>query len=251
MAFESGAPGEAIAGEERRHGVSASERVGAGGSRAGLLGGGTAGNERLTAATGVVLLGLLAVIGVTLLRLHGLLWVHLFVGMLLIGPVLLKMSSTGYRFARYYTHEPRYRRKGPPEKAMRVLAPLVVISTVVVFASGVALLLIGPSSRDELLPIHKVSFIVWVSVTSLHVLGHLLEMPRALGVRRETLGYMNGAGASWQRTPMRAGGAGRGLSLSIALVSGIVLAVALIPQYSPWLNAQRQRDAHQQLQGDR
>jgi hypothetical protein len=203
----------------------------------------------LTAVTGVVLLLLLAVIGVTLLRLRSLLWVHLFVGMLLMGPVLLKMSSTGYRFARYYTHEPRYRRKGPPETAMRVLAPLVVISTVVVFASGVALLLIGPSSRGELLPIHKVSFIVWVSVMSLHVLGHLVELPGALGVRRETMSYAQGA--SWQRTPMRAGAAGRGLSVSVALVSGLVLALALIPQYSPWLNAQRQRDAQRQLAGDR
>ena len=35
-----------------------------------------------------------------------LLWVHLFVGMVLIGPVLLKMASTGYRFARYYTANP-------------------------------------------------------------------------------------------------------------------------------------------------
>jgi hypothetical protein len=251
MAFESGAPGEAIAGEEHAHRVRAHGRAGDGGARTGLLGGGTAGNERLTAATGVVLLVLLAVIGVTLLRLHGLLWVHLFVGMLLIPPVLLKMGSTGYRFTRYYTHEPRYRRKGPPETIMRVLAPLVVISTVVVFASGVALLLIGPSSRHDLLPIHKVSFIVWVSVTVLHVLGHLADLPRALGVRRETMGYLNGGGASWQRTPMRAGGVGRALSLSTALVSGVALAVALVPQYTPWLNAQHQRDAGRQLLGGR
>lgn len=203
-----------------------------------LAGGGTAGNERLTAITGVVLLVLLAVIGLTLLRLHGLLSVHLFVGMLLIPPVLLKLASTGYRFARYYTHEPRYRRKGPPEKIMRVLAPLVVISTVVVFASGVALLLIGPSSRGDLLPVHKVSFIVWVSVTALHVLGHLLELPRALGVRRETMGYAEGSRARWHSSPMRAGGAGRTLSLSAALLSGIALAVVLVPQYGPWLDAQ-------------
>jgi hypothetical protein len=219
--------------------------------RTGLLGGGTAGNERLTAATGAVLLALLAVIGVTLLRLHQLLWVHLFVGMLLIPPVLLKMGSTGYRFARYYTHEPRYRRKGPPQTIMRLLAPLVVISTVVVFLSGVALLLVGPSSRQDLLPVHKVSFIVWVSVTVLHVLGHLAELPRALGVRRETMGYVNGGGASWQRTPMRAGGAGRVLSLSAVLLSGIVLALALVPQYAPWLNAQRERDARHALLGGR
>ena len=247
MAIESGVPGDAIAGEERAHDLSGEERAhglfgAAKAERGGLLsrlaGGGTAGNERLTAATGVVLLVLLAVISLTLLRLRGLLSVHLFVGMLLIPPVLLKMASTGYRFGRYYTHNARYRSKGPPEAIMRALAPLVVISTVVVFASGVALLLIGPSSRSELLPIHKVSFIVWASVTALHVLGHLMELPRALGVRRESLGYVDGGGAHWRRNPIKAGGAGRTLSLSAALVSGIALAVLLVPQYGPWLNAQ-------------
>jgi hypothetical protein len=212
-----------------------------------LNGGGTTGNERLTALTGVVLLVLLAVIGVTLLRLRPLLSVHLFVGLLLIPPVLLKLGSTGYRFVRYYTHDPTYRRKGPPETVMRLLAPLVVLSTLVVFVSGVVLLAIGPSSRPTLLPIHKVSFIVWAVVASLHVLGHLPELPRALGAKRESDGnvriesstagarFAPTAGTGWDP---RAGRAGRILSLSGALVAGIVLAVVLIPEFAPWLNAQ-------------
>ena len=55
-----------------------------------------------------------------------------------------------------------------------------MLSTVVVFASGVALLFAGPSSRGTLLPIHKVSFIVWLAFTALHVLAHLPEICRAL-----------------------------------------------------------------------
>ena len=55
---------------------------------------------------------LLAVLGVTIVRLRPLLSEHLFVGMLLVPPVLLKMGSTGYRFARYYTGDRSYRRKG-------------------------------------------------------------------------------------------------------------------------------------------
>src|SRR5438270_10798700 len=122
-------------------------------TRAGhLTGGGTSGNSRLTAATGVMLLAPLAVIGVTLLNLRGLLSVHLFVGMLLIPPVLLKMGTTGYRFVRYYTADPAYRRKGPPAAPLRLIAPIVILSTVVVLASGVALLVLGPSARDEPLP---------------------------------------------------------------------------------------------------
>ena len=57
--------------------------------RSRLIGGGTDGNELLTSLTGAVLIVLLAVIGVTILQMRPLLSVHLFVGMLLIGPVAL------------------------------------------------------------------------------------------------------------------------------------------------------------------
>jgi hypothetical protein len=114
-----------------------------------LTGGGTDGNEQLTAITGVILLVVLAVIGVTILRIRQLISVHLFVGLLVIGPVALKMASTGYRFARYYTRDTAYRRKGPPELVLRLMAPIVVLSTVVVLASGVVLLLDGPAGRGQ------------------------------------------------------------------------------------------------------
>ena len=63
---------------------------------------GVAGNARLTAANAVVLLVLLAAEGVTILRVHQLLSPHVFIGMVLIPPVLLKVASTTWRFARYY-----------------------------------------------------------------------------------------------------------------------------------------------------
>jgi hypothetical protein len=193
-----------------------------------LTGGGTTGNERLTAATGVLLLVLLAVIGITILRLGQLLWVHLFVGMLLLPPVLLKLGSTGYRFARYYTANPAYREKGPPATPMRLLAPFVVISTVVVMGSGVALLFAGPSSRGTLFPIHKLSFFAWLAFTALHVLGHLLDLPAPLRAD-----FRANAGLSGQEP----GRDGRVLSLIGVLVAGLVLAVLLIPEFSPWLHA--------------
>ena len=52
---------------------------------------------------------------------------HMFLGMLLLGPVALKMGSTGYRFVRYYTGADAYRRKGPPAIELRLLAPFVVV----------------------------------------------------------------------------------------------------------------------------
>jgi hypothetical protein len=80
-----------------------------------LTGGGPDGNERLTTIMGAILIVLLAVIGFTIPQLRQFISAHLFVGILLIGPVLLKMASTGYRFIRYYAGTVEYRRKGPPK----------------------------------------------------------------------------------------------------------------------------------------
>jgi hypothetical protein len=91
---------------------------------------GVAGNARLTASNAVVLLVLLAAEGVTILRVRALLTPHVFVGMVLVPPVLLKVASTGWRFARYYRGAPAYRRKGPPPLLLRLLGPAVVILTV-------------------------------------------------------------------------------------------------------------------------
>ena len=199
-----------------------------------LFGGGTEGNERLTGATGGVLIVLLAIIGATIVALGPLLWVHLFVGTLLIGPVTLKLASTGYRFARYYTANPRYKRRGPPALPLRVIAPIVVLTTVVVFASGLALLFVGPRSRDTLLPIHKVSFFVWVGFMAVHVLAHLPSVLNSLNAD-----YVHPArrdGARGWRTDANGRG-GRVISLASALVLGLVLAILVIPEFGPWLSA--------------
>jgi hypothetical protein len=63
-----------------------------------ITGGGTDGNELLTSMTGAVLIVLLAVLGVTIVRIGQLIWLHLFVGLVLLGPVAAKLASTGYRF---------------------------------------------------------------------------------------------------------------------------------------------------------
>jgi hypothetical protein len=184
--------------------------------------GATEGNERLTGLTAVVLLVLLGVEGVTIVWLRPFLSVHLFVGLMLIPPVALKLASTGYRFARYYTRNAHYRRKGPPPAVLRWTAPVVVVSTFVVLASGVWLLLTGPRSRDGVLPVHKIGFIVWLMVTSVHVLGHVTALPRVV------LG---------EYTSPAAGRAWRGIALAGALVAGVVLAVTFVPDFHAWQEA--------------
>jgi hypothetical protein len=193
--------------------------------RPGLLGGGAAGNEQLTAATGVLLIVLLAVLGVTILRIRQLIWPHLFLGLLLLGPVLLKMASTGYRFARYYLRNQSYLAKGPPELILRALAPGVVLSSIAVFASGIVLMFEGPAHRSAALLAHKASFIIWLGLTALHVLGHLPGLRGSLRATRDDDLAALGVGT---------GAAGRWIVLTGAMVAGVILAVALIPHFSQW-----------------
>ena len=134
------------------------------------------GNARLTATSGVVLLVLLLAECVTLVSLGPLLSAHVFIGVLLIPPVGLKLASTGYRFARYYTRNRSYVLAGPPKTLMRMLGPFVIAATVALFGSGVALIALGPG-HGWVVSLHQASFIVWAGVTSVHVLGHILHLP--------------------------------------------------------------------------
>jgi len=191
---------------------------------------GVAGNARLTGGAAIALLALLAAEGATIPFIGRLIGPHVFIGMLLIPPVLLKLGSTGYRFARYYAGSPPYRRKGPPALALRVLAPGVVLVTLALFATGVALAAVGPdaASANSLKFLHKAFFILWFGLMTIHVLGHLLELPSL-------------ALPDWRRAGGReAALAGSGLRivlLGASLLAGLALALATISLIGPWAGA--------------
>jgi hypothetical protein len=200
-----------------------------------MFSGGADGNEQLTAELGVVLLVLLAALGVTIPDLRGLIAEHLFLGFLLLGPVVAKLGSTGYRFMRYYSGDPAYRRKGPPRVGLRLIAPIVVLSTVVVFGSGIWLLIEGPNHRDPALTVHKLSFVAWLVFMALHVLGHLLDLPRSLRAARETREALPELlPRTGGPTRVSSGAWGRWIILTGATLVGAVAAVALIPSFAPW-----------------
>ena len=135
-------------------------------------------NARLTGSTAAVLLILLSVEGVTILEVSNLLRLHVFVGMLLVPPVLLKTATTGYRFARYYASSPPYVRRGPPHPVLRIVGPVVVVLTIAVLGTGVALLWAPSGWRHTMLFLHKATFVVWFSAMTVHVLGHLADTYR-------------------------------------------------------------------------
>lgn len=151
--------------------------------------GGPAGNARLTAWTGLVLLVLFTVELGTLLDLGPLLDWHVVVGVLLVPPALLKTATTGWRIVRYYTHSRPYRDAGPPPMPLRVLGPLVVLCTLAVLGTGVALIVVGPFDdrtplfvvghfRVGALFLHKIAFVLWAAVTGVHTLGRLVSAIR-------------------------------------------------------------------------
>ncbi len=192
--------------------------------RAGWLRGGVAGNARLTGSVAAALLILLAAEGLTIPLIGRLLGPHIFIGLLLIPPVALKMASTGYRFARYYTGDPAYVGKGPPRLPMRLLAPGVVLTTLALFGTGVALAFSSPPS-NTLVFAHKLSFIAWIAFMTLHVLGHLVEVPPVIGV--DWLPWRGGAAA--------AGRAQRTTVLVVSVLAGVGLGLIGLSVAASWL----------------
>jgi len=110
------------------------------------VGGGPAGNARLTATTGLLLLALFLAELVTLLDVTGLISWHVAIGVLLVPPALLKTAVTGWRFLRYYGGSRDYRASGPPPMLLRLLGPLVVLSTLGLLGSGLTLIALGPNT---------------------------------------------------------------------------------------------------------
>jgi hypothetical protein len=113
--------------------------------------------------TGAVLLILLAVECYTILRIGRLLTLHVFLGMLLFGPVILEAGSVSYRFAGYYTGSAPYRRKGPPA-LLRLIGPINMLLTACVSGSGIMLAVTGPSygPPSGWLVVHRISFLLWI-----------------------------------------------------------------------------------------
>ena len=186
-----------------------------------ILVGGSDGNARLTAAAGAVLLVLLAAEGLTLLGGVGhYLTPHIFIGLLIVPPILLKLASTSWRMTRYYRRAEEYVRRGPPQALLRILvAPVLVAATVVMIASGIVAVLVGHGGFW--LGVHKTSFVVWGIAFGVHVLGHSLELVPLLSV-------------DWWRSDRLGGRRLRQYALALSLVVGVVVALAAFPLAQHW-----------------
>lgn len=189
------------------------------------------GNERLTAAVGLLVLIPVAVeVATILLGVHTFMSVHVFVGLALIPPVLLKLASTGWRFARYYTRSRDYVALGPPRAVMRVLAPLFVLATIALFGSGVAMGLLHGHALALARSVHGPSSVIWLGLLGLHIVVYL---GRA---------WRRAAGDVLPHTRDRARGvAARTAAIGAVAVCGLILGGATVPAQHRWVNLRRDR----------
>jgi hypothetical protein len=179
--------------------------------------GGAEGNEILTSAAAVVLVVLLVAEGITIVHMRGLLSAHMFIGLVLIPPVIVKLGSTGYRMVSYYAGARAYRVKGAPLLPLRLMAPVLVASTLAVLASGVALLVAGHKSSTAL-TIHKLSFILFGVVFAVHFLAYVPRVVRSLR-------------ADWGAARRRSvpGAGARAMLVAASVGGGVALALPLLP----------------------
>ncbi len=187
-------------------------------------------NARLTGTTGLLLIVLLFLEGLTLPFIRLLVSWHILIGLVLVPPLVVKMASVSWRFARYYLRDPRYRRAGPPHPLLRVLGPLLLGSTVLLFASGIALWLTGPSDQ-AMFRLHQVSFVLWFVVLAVHVAGHLLRATRLAAADARQASRRAGVPSRLRRQARR-----RRLLVVASLGLGLVVGIAGRGVSSAWTN---------------
>ena len=197
--------------------------------------GGPAGNARLTAWLGLIALIVIAAELVTLLNVRGLISWHVGVGIALVAVALLKTGSTGWRMIGYYLRSQPYVEAGPPPMPLRLLGPLVVLSTFGVLGTGIWLIAVGRRASERgfvtvlghgvsPLTLHQATFLLFGVCVGLHILARVL--PAALlATGRAKLG------ARPERVPGRAARFGL---VSGGMVAAVLAVVLVLPTLSDW-----------------
>ncbi|MDP4084479.1 MAG: hypothetical protein Q8934_07660 [Bacillota bacterium] len=210
-------------------------------------------NKRLTAIAGTVLFVLIMAELVITANLRALISYHIFVGVLLSGPLVIKMCSTGYRFFRYYTKSPDFVKAGPPNILLRLLAPFLVVFTILVMMSGFGLIVGGHAYKGLFFKIHAASVAIWLPLLAVHIYAYIRKASHLTA--NDWIGYrvsgrkgrlvINVAAiivssiAASLLTPWHHGGHGQGIPSPLAL--GIVAAVIAVLIAIPVLRMTKKR----------
>jgi hypothetical protein len=183
---------------------------------------GAEGNERLTAWAGAALLVGFGVECLTLLNVHWWLTAHMLIGIAVLVPTVVKGASTMYRFAKYYTNDAAYVRKGPPKLLLRIIGPFLLLNTFGVLLTGILIPLAG-SYRWRIEQLHKLGTWTWAALIAVHVLYYLWRVPGLI------LADLAGRGT------LRSAAFQRIAAVAVACVAGMGLALVLMPWVRDWI----------------
>ncbi len=182
-----------------------------------------AANARLTGSTGLVLLLLFAVqVGTVVIGVKTHVTLHVFVGLLLVPPLLVKIASVARRFIGYYRHERAFQRRGAPPLPLRVLGPVLLGTTLLLFITGITELLAPTVVVSK---IHDVSAYLWLVLVLAHLAGHARDI-RGIAIR------------DWLPRARAAvpGAALRQVAILASLAVGLALALSLVAHVGTYRN---------------
>jgi len=141
--------------------------------------------RRLVAQLGLVLVALVGAEVATIpFFADGLVPVHVGLGLGALPAVGVKLVATAERAFRYYRGDPGERAEGTPDDLLRITAVVLVLSTVVLFGSGVVLWLLGIGVGSRILAgpawilIHELSFIAFAFAGMVHALSYAARAVR-------------------------------------------------------------------------
>jgi hypothetical protein len=152
---------------------------------------------RGVAIGGVALLVLCTLEVLTALDLRVAIAWHILIGIVLIPLLVLKLALATWRFASFYRASSPAHVHSAPWLPLRILAPLLVVVTVLVVLSGVELTFAGPASFSDtfLAPAHFLLAGIWLVLLFIHTLAYAkrsvrstrLDLGGAVALRRGPL----------------------------------------------------------------
>ena len=153
-------------------------------------------NSRLTAILGPTLLILFALQVVTVLAgVRSVLTWHVVLGLILLPPVGLKLTSVTWRMVSYHRGRDGFADITPPPPALRVLGLFLTGLTVPLMVSGITLLE-GPGwAQSPALLVHQVSFNAWLAA----VVVYVVPLPAGRAPGQAGLGSSGWRGAAGRR----------------------------------------------------
>jgi hypothetical protein len=179
----------------------------------------------LIGMSGSVILPLILVeVATVALGVKNVITLHVAVGLVLIGPIMVKLASVTHRMLSYYRGVSEYLRRGKPTDGLRLLGGALAVATILLVVSGLELI-VGPSRlQAPARSVHVATAYLTVALIIVHVAIHL---PKALRLA---------SADARPHAPIVPGARSRWLALTASLALGGLLALLLAGRGASYLH---------------